>query len=255
MPVTIDRLAILVVVLRIHQPHVLPGQFVQRMVGQAQVVNAFHPRMMLREIRRSSCVLRLIRSIFERSVRMSLSVITACMGCKLGPKSRFCRYLMHSEKSVFSCGSSMLVTRFFRAMTAPQTPKPLLVRLLVADCTTMSAPWQIGRNKAGRGDGRIAQQRQIVAMGQVGHGADVEKAQLRIAGQFAIEEAGVAVDLRRPFVEVGRVQDPAALDVALLHEAHRKLLKRAAVALRRGHEVPRLVHVVLHASGTAARPS
>jgi len=34
-------------------------------------------------------------------------------------------------------------------MTAPQTPKPLLVRLLVADWTTMSAPWQMGRSRAG----------------------------------------------------------------------------------------------------------
>ena len=34
-------------------------------------------------------------------------------------------------------------------MTAPHRPKPLLVRLLVADCTTMSAPWQMGRNSAG----------------------------------------------------------------------------------------------------------
>lgn len=34
-------------------------------------------------------------------------------------------------------------------MTAPQTPKPLLVMLFVADCTTMSAPWQIGRSSAG----------------------------------------------------------------------------------------------------------
>ena len=77
--------------------------------------------------------LRLIRSIFDRRVRRSLSVMMACMGCRLGPKSRFCKYLMHSEKSVFSCSLSILVTRFFRAMTAPQTPKPLLVMLLVAD--------------------------------------------------------------------------------------------------------------------------
>ena len=43
----------------------------------------------------------------------------------------------------------MFVVRFFRAITAPQTPKPLEQSVLVTDCTTMSAPWQIGRSRAG----------------------------------------------------------------------------------------------------------
>ena len=44
---------------------------------------------------------------------------------------------------------SMFVTTGRRAMTAPATPKPLLVMVLVADCTTMSAPCWMGRNRAG----------------------------------------------------------------------------------------------------------
>ena len=176
---------------------------------------------------------------------MSLSVMIACKGCRFGPKSRFCKYLIQSEKSLLSWSSSMFVTRFFRAITAPQTPKPLLVSVLVADCTTMSAPWQIGRSSGGRGHGRIADQRQVVAVGQVGHRADVEEPLLRIAGQFAVQEAGVGVDLFRPLVDVGGVQHPAAFDVLLLHETDGELLERAAVALCRGDEVPRLADVSL----------
>ena len=101
MPVAVYRPAVLLVVFRIHQPHVPAGQLVQGMVGEPQVLHAFDSRVSLRN--RATCmVLRLNRSILERSVRMSFRVITACNGCRFGPKSRFCRYLTHSEKSLLS---------------------------------------------------------------------------------------------------------------------------------------------------------
>ncbi len=81
-------------------------------------------------------------------------------------------------------------------------------------------------------------------MGQVGDGRDVEEPLLRIAGQLAVQEARVLVDLAGPLVEIGRIVDPAALDVALLLQADVELLERPAVALRRGQEVARLVAVV-----------
>ena len=42
--------------------------------------------------------------------------------------------------TILSASFGTLVTSPFRAITAPQIPNPLEVRLLVADWTTMSAP-------------------------------------------------------------------------------------------------------------------
>jgi hypothetical protein len=55
-----------------------------------------------------------------------------------------------------------------------------------------------------------------VAVGEVGDGLDVEETLGGVGGQFAVEEAGVFVDLGGPLVDVGGILDPAALDAALL---------------------------------------
>jgi hypothetical protein len=81
-------------------------------------------------------------------------------------------------------------------------------------------------------------------VGEVGDRPDVEEPQARIARQLAVQETGVLVDVSLPRVEVRRILDPAALDVALLRQADLEKLERAPVTLGRGHEVARLGHVV-----------
>jgi len=83
-------------------------------------------------------------------------------------------------------------------------------------------------------------------MGQVRHRLDVEKSQLGVAGEFPVEKAGMPIDFGGPFVKVGGIQNPAAFDVVLLHEAFRELLIGSAVTLDGGDEIPGFVHVVLY---------
>ena len=68
-------------------------------------------------------------------------------------------------------------------------------------------------------------------MGQIGHRADVEEPLLRIARQLAVQETGVAVDLRRPLVDVRGVRDPAAFDVLLRFFEGEENAERKALAL------------------------
>ncbi len=108
----------------------------------------------------------------------------------------------------------------------------------------MSAPWLIGRSSAGVAIvlSQISGRSWLWARSATA--ADVEEAQARIARKLAVEESRVAVDLRRPLVDVGGVVDPAALDVAFFHQPDVELLERAAVALRGGDEVLRFEFVV-----------
>jgi hypothetical protein len=102
-----------------------------------------------------------------------------------------------------------------------------------------------GAQQGRGGHGGVADQGDLVAVGQVGDGLDVEETLLGVRGQLTVEEAGVLVDLAGPLVQVGGVQHPAALDVALVLQAHGEVLEGAAVALGGGHEVALLERIVV----------
>ena len=57
-------------------------------------------------------------------------------------------------------------------------------------------------------------------MGKVRYLFDVKETELGVAGEFAVQKPGVLVDLFCPFIDVGRIRDPAAFDVSLLHQAN-----------------------------------
>ncbi len=73
----------------------------------------------------------------------------AFMGERFGPLSRLGRVLQYIEKSAFISGLSTFEVRFFREITAPEIPNPLVFKVLETDCTTMSAPSARGRINAG----------------------------------------------------------------------------------------------------------
>ena len=108
---------------------------------------------------------------------------------------------------------SMFDIRFFRAITAPRTPKPLEPERFRDRLHHDIGPVADRPQESGSGRrGRIADQRQDCGLGQIGDGFDAEKALARIAGQLAIEKPVCFVDLQGRLVDVGGIGAPAAFE-------------------------------------------
>ena len=94
-----------------------------------------------------------------------------------------------------------------------------------------------GPHEGGRGDRAVNDERQVVAVRDLGQAGNVEETQAGVAGHFAKEQARTGVDLARPFVQIQRVAHPAHLDAALGLVALAEEHEGAAVALGAGDDV------------------
>ncbi len=87
------------------------------------------------------------------------------------------------------------------------------------------------------GAGRVDDKRNFPGMGQFGQSSDIAKRLLRVARRLHVEETGVLVDFRFPFLNVVRMEDPADLDSPLPAFSDVKVLEGPAVELDRADEI------------------
>ena len=73
--------------------------------------------------------------------------------------------------------------------TTPAMEVPCPPMNLVAEWTTMSAPHSIGRQRYGEANVLSIDQRDLVAVGDLGDGLDVEDVGARVADRLAVEHA------------------------------------------------------------------
>ena len=82
--------------------------------------------------------------------------------------------------------------------TMPPMAEPWPPRNLVSECTTISAPYSIGRSQDGRRHRVVHDQRHAMVVGDLGDGFDVADIAGGIADGFAEQGAGIFVDQASP---------------------------------------------------------
>ena len=89
----------------------------------------------------------------------------------------------------------------------PAIAVPWPPRNLVAECTTMSAPWASRLIRVRRGDRVVNDQRDAVGVRDLGHRGDVEHVVLGVADRLAVERLWCWAHRGGPGVEVVGVLD------------------------------------------------